>query len=99
MLESGWLDEVRALDADGVDLSRTASAAIGYAALRSVLHGERTLDDAADEIRRRTRAYARRQLTWLRAEPRARWFDVDEPGAVDTLLSELAGNDLVAAED
>lgn len=75
MLTSGWLDEVAHLGREYGELSKTARAAIGYAELHLVLQGEMEMSEAIECVRRRTRAFARRQLTWFRREPRAHWFD------------------------
>jgi tRNA dimethylallyltransferase len=50
-------------------------SAIGYAEAVTVVTGERTLEQAVAETRRRTRAYAKRQMTWLRAERNVHWVD------------------------
>lgn len=81
MLSGGWLDEVAELVADPRGMSRTASAAIGYAELAEVVRGDTTLDEAVTAIRRRTRGYARRQYTWFRREARAEHHRGD-PGAL-----------------
>ncbi len=74
MLASGWLDEVAQLLSTCDLWSKTAGNAIGYRQLISVIRGELAIEQAADEIKAKTRTYARRQLTWWRREPRARWF-------------------------
>ena len=53
--------------------------AIGYAEAVSVVTGARTLEEAVAETRRRTRAYAKRQMTWLRAERNVHWLDAGDP--------------------
>ena len=53
--------------------------AIGYAEAVSVVTGARTLEEAVAETRRRTRAYAKRQMTWLRAERNVHWVDGSDP--------------------
>jgi tRNA dimethylallyltransferase len=70
-LDAGFLDEVRALP-DG--LSRTARQALGYRELLAHLQGQSTLADAVDEAVRRTRAFARRQRSWFRRDPRITWL-------------------------
>lgn len=89
MLNSGLLDEVRALRARGLDASAPGMNATGYVELLPVLEGEMMLEDAADQIRRNTRAYARRQLTWLRHQlsPDAVRLPT-EPG-VDALTDQI----------
>jgi tRNA dimethylallyltransferase len=70
MLAAGALDEVAAARAAG-PFSRTAAQAIGVRELCGVLAGELTLDEAAARMKARTRALARRQLTWMRKLPAA----------------------------
>jgi tRNA dimethylallyltransferase len=53
--------------------------AIGYAEAVSVVTGARTPEEAVAETRRRTRAYAKRQMTWLRAERNVHWVDGSDP--------------------
>jgi tRNA dimethylallyltransferase len=60
---------------------------IGYRQLWAHLEGRGTLEEAVQRAIVATRQYARRQLTWLRAEPGAQWFDADGP----RVLEELAG--------
>lgn len=66
MLESGWLDEVRALLAEPQPLSLTASQALGYKELIEHLCGERSLPATIEMIQTRTRQFAKRQHTWFR---------------------------------
>ena len=66
MLEQGLLDEVRALLESGVPRTCTAMQAIGYKEIVRALDGACTIDEAAEDIRRESRRYAKRQLTWLR---------------------------------
>lgn len=76
MLAVGLLDEVASLLQDGYRAAITAAQAIGYKELVPVLEGRVSLDVAAAEIKRASRRYAKRQLTWFRADPRIRWVDV-----------------------
>lgn len=69
MLAEGLLGETRELMADGVfELNRTAAQAIGYKELIPYLEGRTSLDDAAEELKRATRRYAKRQITWFSAK-------------------------------
>lgn len=89
MVEAGLLEEVRALDAAGLRRGRTASRAIGYAQALRVLDGQADLDWAIEDTATATRRFARRQLTWFRADPRVRWFDPTEAHLVDRVLAHL----------
>ena len=75
MLDAGLVDEVRGLLDKGLRTSLTASRAIGYPELVAHLEGVLTLDEAREQIIRNTRRFARRQMSWFRADPRVRWFD------------------------
>lgn len=66
MLEQGALDEVRAMEARGLDPSLPALKAVGYREFAAHLRGETTLDQALEAARQETRRYAKRQLTWFR---------------------------------
>lgn len=66
MVERGLLDEVRGLLDAGYDADAPGMTGTGYREIAAHLRGETTLEDALDEMRRQTRRYARRQLTWFR---------------------------------
>ena len=66
MLERGLVEEVRALLNAGVPRTCTAMQAIGYKEIVRALDGGCSIEEAAEDIRRESRRYAKRQLTWLR---------------------------------
>jgi tRNA dimethylallyltransferase len=76
MLAAGLLDEVRSLLGAGYRHALTAAQAIGYKELVPVIEHGADLGAAVDTIKQATRRYAKRQLTWFRADPRVRWVDV-----------------------
>ncbi len=82
MVEAGFVAEVRALVADGLGPSLTASQAIGYAEMVHHLAGRIGLEEAVAGTVKRTRALARRQMAWFRRDPRIRWFPVGPEGAM-----------------
>jgi tRNA dimethylallyltransferase len=82
MVDDGLLEEVRLLDAAGLRRGKTAPRALGYAQFLKVLDGEATVGQAAEETVVATRQFARRQLTWFRADPRISWLDWQDPGLV-----------------
>jgi len=82
IVDSGLLDEVRMLDARGLRRGKTASRALGYAQFLRVIDGVSTIEDAAEETIVATRQFARRQLTWFRADPRISWLDWQDPELV-----------------
>jgi tRNA dimethylallyltransferase len=66
MISAGFLDEVRGLLEEGYAADAPGMTAVGYKDLARSLRGEITLDEATERVRRSTRRYARRQLTWFR---------------------------------
>lgn len=66
MLDAGALEEVRALDATGIDPALPAMKAVGVPELRRHLNGELTLTEAIAAAQQTTRRYAKRQSTWFR---------------------------------
>jgi len=78
MIAAGLLDEVSALLEAGYRSSLTAAQAIGYKELVPVIDGNGNLDTAVAAIKQASRRYAKRQMTWFRADPRVRWLDVTE---------------------
>lgn len=82
MVDAGLLDEVRELDARGLRRGKTASRALGYSQFLQVIDGSSTIGHAAEETIVATRQFARRQLTWFRADPRITWLDWQDPQLV-----------------
>jgi tRNA dimethylallyltransferase len=82
MVDRGLLAEVERLDAAGLRRGRTAPRALGYAQFLKVLDGEADVPQAAEETIVATRQFARRQLTWFRADPRIAWLDWQDPDLV-----------------
>jgi tRNA dimethylallyltransferase len=90
MSEAGLVEEVSNLVAAGYRDADPGMNATGYAELLPHLRGERTLEEALDLIRKNTRAYARRQLTWFRHQlPEGSvWVDVNR--SREELVEEIA---------
>ncbi|MCB5281709.1 tRNA dimethylallyltransferase [Arthrobacter sp. ES1] len=79
MADRGLLNEVSRLDAAGLRRGKTAPRALGYAQFLKVLDGESDPAQAVAETIVATRQFARRQLTWFRADPRIGWLDWQDP--------------------
>ncbi|HAG57797.1 MAG TPA: tRNA (adenosine(37)-N6)-dimethylallyltransferase MiaA [Arthrobacter bacterium] len=79
MVDNGLLAEVRRLEAAGLRRGKTAPRALGYAQFLKVLDGGSTVAEAAENTIVATRQFARRQLTWFRADPRITWLDWQAP--------------------
>ena len=74
MIDAGLVEETARLDARGVfTKNATAAQAIGYKEILPYLHGSASLPAAIDELKRATRHYAKRQLTWFKAKDYVKW--------------------------
>ena len=94
MMEQGLLDEVRYLKERGVRKDSTAMQGLGYKELYAYLEGEYPLDEAVRIIKRDTRHFAKRQLTWFKRERDVIWADKsvigqDEQKLADYMLGYL----------
>ena len=94
MMEQGLLDEVRYLKKRGVRKDSTAMQGLGYKELYAYLEGEYPLDEAVRIIKRDTRHFAKRQLTWFKRERDVIWADKsvigqDEQKLADYMLGYL----------
>ena len=78
MMESGLIDEVKKLLEMGYTKDMISMQGIGYKEIIKYLDGEYSLDEAIEIIKRDSRRYAKRQLTWFRRYSDAKWFNLDE---------------------
>lgn len=78
MLQQGLVEEARQIYDCGYTRKLPAMQSIGYKQLFSHFDGNCSLDEAIDAIKRDTRRFAKRQLTWFRRDVRIQWFDVSE---------------------
>ncbi len=74
MMSEGLEDEVRRLYDSGIDPDCTAMQAIGYKELAEYFRGESGRDEAIEKIKRESRRYAKRQLTWFKRNPKIIWL-------------------------
>jgi tRNA dimethylallyltransferase len=91
LFAAGLVDEAAALAARGLSESNIAMQGIGYKEVFGYLRGEYGLDDAIFLVKRNSRRYAKRQLTWWRRYPDALWLDLsayaDESDALAAMLT------------
>ncbi len=91
MLTAGFLDEVRGLrERNDLDAEHPSMRAVGYRQLWRYLEGRCGLTEAREEAIVATRQLAKRQLTWLRARPRAHWIDSARDDAKQMILNVLS---------
>ena len=86
MAEAGLLEEARAVRQQG--LTATAAQAIGYKELYDWMDGALPLEEALENLKRSTRRYAKRQLTWFGADARIRWIEPDALQAGETVTEQ-----------
>ena len=85
MIEHGLVEETKKLINDGVfERSVTAAQAIGYKELFPYLEGRASLDECVDELKRATRRYAKRQITWFSGKDYAHKVFVDGENGMKT---------------
>lgn len=87
MLSDGLEAEVRALRA--IPCSRTARQAIGYRQFDAYFDGVTTLEDVVARIKKESRNYAKRQLTWFRRDKNIHWHEIDHQ-EFDIILNSCA---------
>ena len=78
MLAVGFLDEVRGLLDEGVSPEAKSLKSLGYKHLVQFLHGNVGWDETVELLKRDTRRFAKRQLTWFRGDPAVRWMRIGE---------------------
>ena len=91
MMKAGLLEEVRSLYDRGLTEENVSMKGLGYKELFLFLRGEITLEEAVRVIKRDTRHFAKRQLTWFRREKEVIWlnkpeFSYDEQAILDYML-------------
>ena len=89
MIRMGLRDEVASLLAEGVPEDAQSMSGLGYKEMIPCIHGEYTLEEAAEKIRTGTRHYAKRQMTFLRREESIRYVRTDRNGALDEIRQVL----------
>jgi len=89
MMKKGWLDEVRLLLEKGYSPGLKSLQSLGYKRLISHLTGEETdLDRAVQLLKQDTRQFAKRQITWFKADPEIGWFPAtrESYGAIEAAV-------------
>ena len=91
MIEQGLIGEIRELLEKGYGRKTPALGTLGYLEILDYLDGVHSLEEAKDQIKRRTRRFAKRQNTWFRRDRRLRELDLDvwgESGVVTRIIEE-----------
>lgn len=85
MLKNGLIEEVKGLLEKGYTKDMISMQGIGYKEIIKYFDGEYTLDEAIEIIKRDSRRYAKRQLTWFRRYEDAKWFEIDKFNSAEEL--------------
>ena len=97
MMDLGLLEECKNLKQRGYTSNLQSMQGIGYKEILYYLEGKYTLDDAINKIKQGSRNYAKRQLTWFRKDPRAKFIDKDtlsDEKIFNLIITELEGNNV-----
>jgi len=88
MLEQGLVEEIKALLNSGIPAKCTAMQAIGYKEFVAALDGQCTIEEAAEEVRKASRHYAKRQLTWLRRNKNIHWLTRESGTSSEEIMEQ-----------
>lgn len=88
MVKKGLIDEIKALNNER--LSKTARQALSYKEISRYLRGEIDLETAKEEIKKNTRRFAKRQLTWFRNDRRIKWILVNKKDTGNAIFRKAA---------
>ncbi len=89
MLENGLVEEVRGLFNQGLSENLQSIKSIGYKELYNYFKGIKPLKDCVEDIKKNTRNYAKRQITWFSKQENVIWFDVEKTNQNHILQSIL----------
>ena len=89
MLKNGLIEEVKGLLEKGYTKDMISMQGIGYKEIIKYFDGEYTLDEAIEIIKRDSRRYAKRQLTWFRRYEDAKWFEIDKFDSAEELKNAV----------
>jgi tRNA dimethylallyltransferase len=92
MFEHGLAEEVKGLMEKGYTLNHPGIQSLGYGHIYEYIQKKISLQDAKSFMKRDTRRYAKRQITWFRQEKRAGWLEVSDGGDVLDLVPEIQSN-------
>jgi tRNA dimethylallyltransferase len=89
MFKRGLVDETRELLKHGLAENKTAMQAIGYRQVVEHLRGERSLPETIELVKIRTRQFAKRQLTWFRAQKNLEWIELKPDESLEMVATDL----------
>ncbi len=90
MFQNGLVEEVENLLNMGYDENLVSMKAIGYKEIIPYIKGKIDLEETKEILKRNTRRYAKRQLTWFRRDKRIKWLDVGEFDSMDSIVDHVS---------
>jgi len=91
MAEDGFLDEVKMLLKEGYSPDLKSMQSLGYRHMVEYITGKISWDKALDTMKRDTRRYAKRQLTWFKADHEMKWFTPDQTEQMQNEIERFLG--------
>ncbi|WKZ70704.1 MAG: tRNA (adenosine(37)-N6)-dimethylallyltransferase MiaA [Melioribacteraceae bacterium] len=89
MIENGLVDEVKSILEMNYSKKLNSLNTVGYKEIISYLDNEISLERAVELIKRNTRRYAKRQLTWFRKDERIKWFDLESFEEIEIIKNKI----------
>ena len=89
MIKTGLVEEIKKIISKGYDKKLNSLNTVGYKEVISYLDGEITLERAIELIKRNTRRFAKRQMTWFRKDERIKWYDVNDFADLINISDEI----------
>lgn len=90
-IEKGLVEETRRLLSQGYARSLTSMKSLGYRQMAGFLEGEYDFDEAVRRLKRDTRHFAKRQMTWFRKEPQIEWITVLPDESLSSIMTRTMG--------
>jgi len=89
MIKGGLVDEVKELEKEGYDWKLPSMSGIGYKQIGYYLRGEMSLPEAVELLKKDTRRYAKRQMTWFKRGARINWVEKKDVIAAEQLIQKF----------
>lgn len=89
LVQQGLVDEVRRLMDMGLTKDDISMKGIGYKEIMEYLEGSIPFDDAVDNVKKNTRHYAKKQLTWFRRYDKMKWYDISDDAEEERALQDI----------
>ena len=90
LFDRGLVQEVKGLMDMGLDESHISMKGIGYKEVIAYLKGQVSLEDAKEQVKKSSRHYAKRQLTWFRRYDKMKWFNISDYSDDESFLEDVS---------